>query len=62
MGFKDTVAGLATRLAKARGRPELAEEATKNAVVLLPHRERDHLSECELLSCSLAERDLHVQS
>lgn len=34
MGFKDTVAGLATRLAKARARPDLAEEATKNAVVL----------------------------
>jgi hypothetical protein len=34
MGFKDAVAGLATRLAKAKARPDLAEEATKNAVVL----------------------------
>lgn len=34
MGFKDTVASLATRLVKARGRPDLAEEATKNAVIL----------------------------
>ena len=26
MGFKDAVAGLATRLAKAKARPDLAEE------------------------------------
>lgn len=28
------MAGLATRLAKAKARPDLAEEATKNTVVL----------------------------
>lgn len=34
MGFKEAVAGLAARLTKAKARPDLAEEATKNAVVL----------------------------
>jgi len=34
MNFKDAVVGLAGRLAKAKARPDLAEEATKNAVIL----------------------------
>ena len=34
MNFKDAVAGLSGRLAKAKARPDLAEEATKNAVIL----------------------------
>jgi len=34
MSFKDAVAGLADRLTKAKARPDLAEEATKNAVIL----------------------------
>jgi hypothetical protein len=34
MNFKDAVAGLSDRLAKAKARPDLAEEATKNAVIL----------------------------
>ncbi len=34
MNFKDAVIGLSDRLAKAKARPDLAEEATKNAVIL----------------------------
>lgn len=34
MNFKEAVIGLSDRLAKAKARPDLAEEATKNAVIL----------------------------